>query len=254
MTPIAKRSHVDLAGFPFNRGGGGERERTTPENPTPISRTAARHRGSSLRPVARCVALVGKQGGESDSRSCRDGKHADAPERVSRAHGGGRHPVINVIWRDAQEYVRWLSTKTGEEYRLLSESEWEYVARAGTVTRYHWGDHAGGRNRANCRGCGGRWNGTQTAPVGSYEANEFGLHDVHGNVSEWVEDCWSESYGGSLPDGSARIRQGECQKRVLRGGAWYFRPGYLRSTSRQGVVAGIWNDRIGFRVARTFIP
>ena len=99
-----------------------------------------------------------------------------------------RHPVINVNWGDAKAYVQWLSWKTGETYRLLSGAEWEYVARAGTTTEYWWGDDIG-RDRAHCNGCGSRWDDRQTAPVGSFSANPFGLHDVHGNVWEWVEDC-----------------------------------------------------------------
>ena len=103
--------------------------------------------------------------------------------------------MINVSWEDARGYVRWLSGKTGKEYRLLSESEWEYVARGGTQTKYWWGDEIG-RGRANCDGCGSRWDDEKTAPVGSFRANGFGLHDVHGNVWEWVEDCWHGDYEG----------------------------------------------------------
>ena len=105
-----------------------------------------------------------------------------------RGWGRGRRPVIDVSWRDAQSYVAWLSRETGEAYRLLSESEWEYAARAETATRYWWGDDIG-RNRANCNVCGSRWDDESTAPAGSFAANVFGLHDVHGNVFEWVQDC-----------------------------------------------------------------
>ena len=164
--------------------------------------------------------------------------------------GRGSRPVVNVIWEDAQLYVGWLSSKTGKEYRLLSESEWEYVARAGTRTRYWWGD-AIGRNRANCHGCGSRWDREKTAPVGSFSANAFGLHDVHGNVLEWVEDCWNDSYHGAPGDGSAR-QSGDCALRVLRGGSLYYGlPSYLRSASRGWSPAGDRNNEFGFRVART---
>ena len=130
----------------------------------------------------------------------------------------GRQPVAEVSWEDAQAYVAWLSRKTGEAYRLLSEAEWEYAARAGTTTRYHWGDDIG-RNRANCYddSCGDSWD--YTAPVGSFAANAFGLHDVHGNVWEWVEDCWNGNYAGAPSDGSA-WESGNCDGRVLRGGSW----------------------------------
>ena len=151
--------------------------------------------------------------------------------------GRGRQPVVNVSWEDAQAYVRWLSGKTGEQYRLPSEAEWEYVARAGTTTEYWWGDDVG-RNRANCYGCGSRWDYEQTAPVGSFAANPFGLHDVHGNVIEWVEDCW----------------EGICSRRVLRGGSWYLRPRDLRSALRYWNTTGFRLNYYGFRVARTLTP
>ena len=166
--------------------------------------------------------------------------------------GRGRRPVINVSWKGAQAYVRWLSGKTGAEYRLLSESEWEYVARAGTRTRYWWGDGIG-RNRANCDGCGSRWDDERTSPVGTFSPNAFGLYDVHGNVREWVEDCWNDSYHGAPSDGSARTL-GNCSRRVLRGGSWFDIPGNLRSANRNLNPSGIWNFFAGFRVARTLTP
>ena len=166
--------------------------------------------------------------------------------------GRGKRPVINVSWDDAQAYVRWLSGETGEAYRLLSESEWEHVARAGTTTRYWWGDEIG-RNRANCDGCGSRWDNRQTAPVGSFPANPFGLYDVHGNVWEWVEDCWNGSYRGVPADGSA-WESGECGRRVLRGGSWLNYPRYLRSALRYRNSADFRFYIIGFRVARTLTP
>ena len=107
--------------------------------------------------------------------------------------GRGKRPVINVSWEDAQAYVAWLSKKTGHQYRLLSEAEWEHAARAGTATRYPWGDEPGS-NRANFDGSGSKWSGKQTAPVGSFEPNAFGLHDVIGNVLEWVQDCWNDGF------------------------------------------------------------
>ena len=167
-----------------------------------------------------------------------------------RGWGRGSRPVINVSWEDAQAYVRWLSRETGERYRLLSESEWEYVARAGTKTRYYWGD-AVGRNQANCDGCGSRWDGKQTAPVGSFPANAYGLHDVHGNVREWVEDCWHGSYRGAPADGSAWTVGKSCERRVLRGGSWYSVPQGLRSADRGRLPAGVRYGFTGFRVART---
>ena len=165
--------------------------------------------------------------------------------------GWGREtrPVVNVSWKDAQQYVRWLSRKTGERYRLPSESEWEYAARAGTTTRYWWGNSRG-RGRAHCFGCGSHWDDDRTAPVGSFGANPFDLHDVHGNVWEWVDDCWHGSYAKAPGDGSAWTRGGECGRRVLRGGSWPYSPRGVRGAVRLGVSSGIRNDDVGFRVAR----
>ncbi len=167
-----------------------------------------------------------------------------------------RDPVVCVNWKDAQAYVRWLSEKTGQRYRLLTEAEWEYAARAGTWSRYHWGDSIG-QGRANCHDCGSRWGNKQTAPVGSFSANGFGLHDMHGNVWEWVEDCWHGDYAGAPSDGSAWTSGGDCSRRgrrVLRGGSWFNSPGYLRSAIRIKNGAGDRDDDIGFRVARTLAP
>ena len=147
--------------------------------------------------------------------------------------GRGTRPVIDVSWKDAQAYAGWLSRETGEQYRLLSESEWEYVARSGTTTPYNTGE-AITTNQA-------QYEGKQTLPVGSFSANAFGLHDVHGNVQEWTQDCWNDSYAGAPTDGSA-WESGNCSLRVVRGG---------RSADRRGAIAGIRIGLvIGFRVAR----
>jgi len=173
-----------------------------------------------------------------------NGHHPD-----DRGWGRGRYPVINVSWTDAKSYVSWLSRKTGKRYRLLSESEWEYVARAGTTTRYAWGNDIG-PNKANCGGCGSQWDNRQTAPVGRFGANRFGLHDVHGNVWEWVEDCSNESYAGAPSDGKAWT-SGDCNRRVLRGGSWVSSPWIVRSAIRDRSVSGYRIDYDGFRIART---
>ena len=169
-----------------------------------------------------------------------------------RGWGRGQRPVIYVSWNDAQRYVRWLSGETKKPYRLLSESEWEYAARAGTVTAYSWGDEIG-VGRANCRGCGSQRDRRQTAPVGSFASNAWGLHDMHGNVFEWAEDCWNGSYAGSPRDGSAWL-SGNCSKRVLRGGSWNFTPTFLRAALRNRNSTGNRIDYLGFRVARTLAP
>ena len=171
--------------------------------------------------------------------------------------GRGTRPVVDVSWHDAQQYVRWLSRKTGERYRLLSESEWEYVARAGTTTRYWWGG-AIARSRANCDGCGSRWDGRRTAPVGTFRPNAFGLYDVHGNVWEWVQDCEHGSYSGAPSDGRAWTTGGSCGRRAIRGGSWETLPRYLRSANRGWLVSGSRSfpregvpvRETGFRVAR----
>ena len=166
--------------------------------------------------------------------------------------GRGRRPVINVSWEDAVAYVKWLSTKTGESYRLPTEAEREYAARAGTETAYSWGNEIG-RNRANCEDCGSQWDNKQTAPVGSFSANAWGLHDMHGNVWEWVQDCWNGNYQGAPRDGSA-WESGNCSLRILRGGSWNSPPWYLRAAYRGRDVTGDRLNDLGFRVARTLAP
>ena len=170
--------------------------------------------------------------------------------------GRGSRPVVDVSWLDAQAYVRWLSGETGHSYRLPSEAEWEYAARAGTTTRYWWGDGIG-RNRANCDGCGSAWDARQTAPVGSFSANAFGLHDVHGNVWEWVQDCRDRNnYVGAPRDGSAHEWSG-CDARGIRGGSWQSGtiPRYLRSANRGRHTADsrsfLGAASVGFRVVRS---
>jgi formylglycine-generating enzyme required for sulfatase activity len=165
--------------------------------------------------------------------------------------GRGRRPVINVSWGDANAYVGWLSKLTGKPYRLLSEAEYEYATRAGTTTAYPWGSVIG-KNNANCNGCGSQWDNKQTAPVGSFAANGFGLYDMVGNVSKWTQDCYRDSHWGAPADGSAWT-SGVCTSRVLRGGSWYNLPGILRSVERVRSVADNRGDAIGFRVAGTLV-
>ena len=165
--------------------------------------------------------------------------------------GRGSRPVINVSWNDAKGYVAWLSQRTGQQYRLLTESEWEYAARAGTTTTYYWGNDIG-RGNANCNGCGTQWDGKQTAPAGSFKANSFGLHDMLGNVYEWVEDCWHDSYAGAPTDGAAWTANCTSASRVLRGGSWVYDSGSARSANRVRYSSDLRNNYVdGFRVART---
>lgn len=166
-----------------------------------------------------------------------------------RGWGRGQRPVIHVSWDDAQRYVRWLSGETKKPYRLLSESEWEYAARAGTETAYSWGNQIGS-GRANCDGCGSQWDRRRTAPVGSFAANAWGLHDMHGNIGEWVQDC--HGYVGSR-DGNAWLN-GNCSSRVTRGGSWLISPSYIRAAYRAGNTTGDRDEFVGFRVARALTP
>ena len=172
--------------------------------------------------------------------------------------GRGGRPVINVSWDDARAYVTWLSQRTGERYRLLSESEWEYVARAGTMEPFHTGatisaDQAN-YDSSYTYGSGqkGRYRG-RTVQVGTFSPNAFGLHEVHGNVWEWTQDCWNEDYTGA-PTDSRAWETGECEQRVLRGGSWGDVPWLLRSADRGKNEPGMRDPKIGFRIARTLGP
>jgi formylglycine-generating enzyme required for sulfatase activity len=157
--------------------------------------------------------------------------------------------VTYVSWDDAQIYVVWLSRMTGKKYRLLTEAEWEYAARALTTTAYYWGDDVG-RSNANCDGCGAEWGGRQTSPVGSFKPNAFGLYDMAGNVSQWVQDCYHDNYQEAPSDGSAWT-SGSCIFRVVRGGSWYNVPRFLRSANRDWDAAGYRSGSFGFRVGRS---
>ncbi|OQX31236.1 MAG: hypothetical protein B0D96_13015 [Candidatus Sedimenticola endophacoides] len=162
--------------------------------------------------------------------------------------GRGDRPVINVSWHDAQAYVEWLSRVTGKRYRLPTEAEWEYAAAAGTESLYWWGYELAG-NRANCFNCGSDWDGRQSAPVGRFAANPFGLHDTAGNVMEWVADCYHGDYRGAPTDGSAWVEPG-CRERVVRGGAFNKAGDSLRTTKRNRYDPDSRLFIVGFRVAR----
>lgn len=173
------------------------------------------------------------------------------------------HPVVCVSWPDAKAYVAWLSQKTGKTYRLPSESEWEYAARAGTQTAYPWGPKAlhDFANYGSDECCGSlmagqdKWN--FTSPVGSFKANAFGLFDMHGNVFQWVEDCHTNSYQGAPTDGSA-VSPENCAQRVARGGVYGDGPQVLRSAARNFApppgdtmtIANYRSSGFGFRVVR----
>jgi len=168
--------------------------------------------------------------------------------------GRGKRPVINVSHRDiTQQFLPWLNDLTGKRYRLPSETEWEYAARAGSSTEYAWGDNltcsmarfdGGSASVCNAR----EGNNRGTAPVASYKPNAFGLYDMHGNVWEWVEDCWNPNYEGAPADGSV-WRNGNCDVRVLRGGSWDYTKNGLRSANRYYFSQKVRKPSYGFRLA-----
>jgi formylglycine-generating enzyme required for sulfatase activity len=167
------------------------------------------------------------------------------PQVLDSGFGRGTRPVIHVSWDDAQQYVAWFSKMTGRPYRLLSEAEWEYAARAGTTTAYFWGDDIG-KGNANCRGCGSEWI-RRTSPVGSFKPNAFGLYDMAGNVAQWVQDCWII---GAPTDGSA-LSVGNCSIHAIRGGSWGSPPQGLHSFVRAAHAADRRDQFVGFRLGRT---
>ena len=182
----------------------------------------------------------------------------EQPDRSWRSPGFAqdhRHPVTCVNWNDAQAYVSWLSSKTGKNYRLLSEAEREYVTRAGTTTPFWWGSSISA-DQANYngshtygQGTKGKWR-QKTVRVDNFHANSWGLYNVHGNVWDWTEDCWNDNNNGNPGDGSARTT-GDCDKRIVRGGSWAYSPDYLRAAFRYWNQPHNRNSGQGFRVART---
>jgi formylglycine-generating enzyme required for sulfatase activity len=198
----------------------------------------------------------------------------DDPRRNWRDVGFAQennHPVVCVSWRDAKAYTAWLSSRTGRQYRLLTEAEWEYGARAGSATPRFWGAdpndacyYANVGDLAFTRSLLSRQSGPKvsaiayhqcddgyayTAPVGRFRSNGFGLYDMMGNVLEWVEDCWNDSYDDAPSGGSAWLT-GDCRRRVARGGGWSDIPNFVRSANRDGKAAGLRMLNLGFRVAR----
>ena len=210
-----------------------------------------------------CITFVGTQWKARDGLNWRNPGFAQTD----------RHPVVCVTWYDAKAYVRWLSKRTGKRYRLLTEAEWEYVARSGKTSPRYWGrdasmqcHYANGADSA-VKARYANWIFTlvpcrdgfvHTAPVGRYRANGFGLHDLHGNAFEWVEDCWHDSYHGAPSDGRSWTERGNCRIRVVRGGSWSSSPSDLRAASRDAQRSGDRAGRVdrdsegGFRVARSF--
>lgn len=196
-------------------------------------------------------------------------KRADASWLDPGMNQTDRDPVVCVSWEDAMAYVVWINGKVTSRareegpYRLPTEAEWEYAAHAGTTTRYWWGDSAG----SVCRYANGadlaaqranpEWTAAEcddgyvsTSPSGTFVANGFGLYDMAGNVSQWIEDCYHDDYAGAPDDGSAWT-SGACDRRVVRGGSWHSAPGDLRVARRGGFPSDLRSDAVGFRVVRT---
>lgn len=177
--------------------------------------------------------------------------------RPDDSWGRGEQPVMQVSWDDiTQQYLPWLSRRTGKRYRLLTEVEWEYVARAGTTTPFWWGSSISTK-QANYNGnstYGGGAKGEyrqKTVAVDRFATNPWGLYNVHGNVWELVQDCWNDNYSGAPLDGSAR-ESGNCSRRVMRGGSWNYEPQNLRSATRKWLTSDFRAvSYIGFRVGRT---
>jgi formylglycine-generating enzyme required for sulfatase activity len=168
---------------------------------------------------------------------------------ASPAGTADNSPATNMSWTDAQRYVQWLSKQTGRHYRLPTEAEWEYAARAGTSSRYWWGEkmQAG---KANCKDCGGEWSNTAPANVDAFPPNPFGIYGMNGGVWEWVEDCWHKDYDGAPTDGSAWAAS-DCRENVIRGGSWHLDSTYAHSASRFTYDTQVRYVDNGFRVAKT---
>ena len=233
------------------------------DEPQRLSSESPQHEVTFARPFAvgrhavtrgQFAAFINATGHKTDDRWRNPGLRQD-----------DSHPVVCVNWNDAKAYASWLAEVTGRRYRLLTEAEWEYAARAGTITPFWWGPsitpeqanydgnyvYGGGGSKGTFRG--------DTMPVGSFDPNPWGLYNVHGNVWEWCEDTWHDDYNGAPSDGSAwhsektsRGRSGdEFGSRVVRGGAWDNLPGNLRSAQRLRYLSEIRDDLLGFRLGRT---
>ena len=169
---------------------------------------------------------------------------------VSTSDQSSDLPAMRINWFDAQDYITWLSRKTGAEYRLPTEAEWEYAARAQIGGAYPWGDQIG-RGLANCINCGSAWERIGPAPVGSFAANAFGLNDMAGNVWEWTADCWYPNYDGAPAIATAREGNAICAERVMRGGSWDNDAWLARTTYRGRGRPDMRHDLYGFRVAKS---
>ena len=190
-----------------------------------------------------------------DWNKCVSGGGCAGHKPDDKGWGRGKRPVINVSFNDAKNFVKWLNQKTGENYRLLSEAEWEYVARAGQDAPFGNGFDMSAQD-ANFDGKAPYGSGAKgpylrkTQPVGQYKPNAFGIYDMHGNVYEWVEDCWSPNHSGAIGDGSPRT-DGDCKFRIMKGGSWVTHGYQTRAAARIRYVTDYRYDDYGIRIART---
>jgi formylglycine-generating enzyme required for sulfatase activity len=256
-------------GSPASEAG---REDEGPQHPVKIARPFAA--GKFHVTVDQFAAFAAEAGYDAGSK-CWTFEGGKAEERQGRSWRNpgftqsGSHPAVCLSWNDAKAYVAWLSSKTQKTYRLLTEAEWEYATRAGSTTRYFFGDdekdlcrHGNGADQtAKSKIAGaGQWSTAPcsdgyayTAPVGSFSPNKLGLYDMHGNAWQWVEDCYHDSYTGAQSDGSAWT-SGDCSRRVLRGGSWSLYPRFLRSALRSRYSSDFRDVFSGFRLGRTLTP
>ena len=187
--------------------------------------------------------------------ACVAAKGCTGPAAEDQGWGRGTRPVIGVTWDEAKEYAQWLSRKTGKQYRLPTEAEWEYAARARTATAFSFGASVS-PDQANYNGTTAYGDGPvganrqQTQPVGSFPPNAFGLYDMHGNAAEWVEDCWRDGYGDPPPSDAKAHVDPECGEHVVRGGSWDAPPDAVRAAARLPIRRDQQSPSIGFRVAR----
>ncbi|MBN3767803.1 formylglycine-generating enzyme family protein, partial [Burkholderia sp. Ac-20365] len=170
------------------------------------------------------------------------------PKLTPENNSAKNAPARDLSWDDTQAYVKWLSKVTGKTYRLPTEAEWEYANRAGTTTKYWWGD-AMRKGMANCKDCGDPYHKEAPEPVGTFAANPNGLYDMNGSVWEWVGDCWHNSYQGAPNDGRAWDAPG-CNTRVIRGGSWREGNDYMLSSTRFKYSQSVRQSQDGFRVVK----
>ena len=252
------------------------REQLAVKTPPPVTSTAPAPTAREFRDCEHCPAMVVVPPGSFEM-----GSPADASERPihrvkltafalgkyevtqrewkacvaaggcsDKPHAGGTNdqlPTMNLGWEDAAQYVEWLGRTTGKPYRLPSEAEWEYAARAATATPYPWGREIGVA-RANCNGCGGSYDPKLPAAVGSFPPNAWGFYDMLGGVAEWVADCWHKNYDGAPANGSP-WQTAHCRERVLRGGSWKNPPSDLTVSSRNFYDVSVRYIANGLRVA-----